>query len=443
MSKINYLTEEEERKIIEYYLVPNTAASTAKKFNISGYHVHKILTKYAVESHSKEILAILAQNKSKEYWETLDDNIRYSQSFDENTEYDIIQKYLDGLSIKSISRIYHCGSNRITQILVKNNIDIRTTAEQKILGHLKFKDSCLKHFGCAYPMQSDLVKAKSKATNMQKYGVDNYNKTDECKEKKKATFIQKYGVDHPCKFTIVKEKIKQTNLEKYGVENVFAAEEIKEKIKKTKFNVYGDEHFTNLEKAKETNMKLYGYSYAAKNEEIRKKISFKYKQLSEDEKQIAYEQHKQTCLEKYGVDWYSKTTEFNLKIRKKYYYNNIGFDSLPELAVYLYCINNNINIKRSDLKFEYIINNEIHYYFPDFEIDGKLVEIKGDHFFKEDGTMCNPFDHSLDELFEAKHQCMLKNNIEIWKSKDYQFALDYFKNNNYNLEDFILKKGNN
>lgn len=27
--------------------------------------------------------------------------------------------------------------------------------------------------------------------------------------------------------------------------------------------------------------------------------------------------------------------------------------------------------------------------------------------------MCNPFDHSLDGLFEAKHQCMLQNNVTI------------------------------
>ena len=32
-------------------------------------------------------------------------------------------------------------------------------------------------------------------------------------------------------------------------------------------------------------------------------------------------------------------------------------------------------------------------YFPDFEIEGKFYEIKGDQFFNEDGTMCNPFNH--------------------------------------------------
>ena len=52
-------------------------------------------------------------------------------------------------------------------------------------------------------------------------------------------------------------------------------------------------------------------------------------------------------------------------------------------------------------------------YFPDFKIGDKCFEIKGDHFFKEDGTMQNPYDHSQDLLYEAKHQCMLKNHVII------------------------------
>lgn len=80
----------------------------------------------------------------------------------------------------------------------------------------------------------------------------------------------------------------------------------------------------------------------------------------------------------------------------------------------------------------------MHYYFPDFEIDGKLVEIKGDCFFAEDGTACCPFDHSLDERYEAKRQCGLENGVEFWTSKDYSSMLAYF-NDNYDKTNFILK----
>ena len=65
---------------------------------------------------------------------------------------------------------------------------------------------------------------------------------------------------------------------------------------------------------------------------------------------------------------------------------------------------------------------------PDFIVEGTIIEIKGDHFFKEDGTMQNPFDHSLDGLYEAKHQCMIANNVKILKSNEYQKIECYIEN---------------
>lgn len=142
-------------------------------------------------------------------------------------------------------------------------------------------------------------------------------------------------------------------------------------------------------------------------------------------------------LEKYGVRRYAQTTEFHNKSQHKYKFNDEVFDSFPELAFYIYCIDYNLNIKHIPVKIKYYFNNEIHYYFPDFELDGQLVEIKGDHFFNKDGTMQCPFDHTQDALFEAKHQCMLANNIKIYRSKDYQFAIDYF-NQKYKKENFKI-----
>lgn len=50
------------------------------------------------------------------------------------------------------------------------------------------------------------------------------------REKAKATNIERYGVDNPIKSELVKEKIRDTFLRKYGVENALAAKEIQEKI---------------------------------------------------------------------------------------------------------------------------------------------------------------------------------------------------------------------
>ena len=61
-------------------------------------------------------------------------------------------------------------------------------------------------------------------------------------------------------------------------------------------------------------------------------------------------------------------------------------------------------------------------YCPDFKVGDMLFEVKGDHFFENKDVhskMICPFDHSQDGLYEAKHQCMLKNNVIILTSSEY------------------------
>lgn len=111
--------------------------------------------------------------------------------------------------------------------------------------------------------------------------------------------------------------------------------------------------------------------------------------------------------------------------KRKYFIRGKYFNSLPEAAVYIYCVDNNISIKQEPTVFTYEVNGKKHKYFPDFEIAGQLVEIKGDHFFRLDGTMCNPYNHKEDERYEAKHLCGIQNNVKFWTSKDYVFAIDY------------------
>lgn len=80
------------------------------------------------------------------------------------------------------------------------------------------------------------------------------------------------------------------------------------------------------------------------------------------------------------------------------------FDSKPELAYYIWLRDMNINFTcKPDISFTYSHCSKTYRYFPDFIVEGQVVEIKGDHFFKEDGSMQNPFDHTQDALYEAKH----------------------------------------
>ena len=120
-------------------------------------------------------------------------------------------------------------------------------------------------------------------------------------------------------------------------------------------------------------------------------------------------------------------------------YDNERFDSFPELAVWIYAKDYSWEIEREPVSFKYIVEEKEHYYFPDFRINGQLVEIKGLQFFEDkDPTkkMINPYDSSRNELAEAKHQCALQNNVAIWTETDYTQYVEYVKNN-YDITAFI------
>lgn len=123
--------------------------------------------------------------------------------------------------------------------------------------------------------------------------------------------------------------------------------------------------------------------------------------------------NKQICLNKFGYTSYAHTPEFIKTHRKRIEYGGVYFDSSWEIYVYKYCLNNDISFEYQPcIMFDYEYDGVIRKYYPDFLINGKLYEVKGNHFFK-DGKMINPYNRSEDELYEAKHQCMIDNNVVI------------------------------
>ena len=62
---------------------------------------------------------------------------------------------------------------------------------------------------------------------------------------------------------------------------------------------------------------------------------------------------------------------------KSGWYKGIFCDSSWELAFVVYHKDHNNEISRNKEKFSYIFEGTVHYYFPDFIVNGKLFEIKG------------------------------------------------------------------
>lgn len=205
------------------------------------------------------------------------------------------------------------------------------------------------------------------------------------KNNMKELYMYKYGVDNPAKSQEIQDKIKKTNQKRYGVDNVYQASSIKEKCAKTKQSKYGDQYYNNTSK------------------------------------------RKQTMNTRYNVDAYSQTSDYIEKRKRKYIYDNYKFDSLLEIVFYIYHRDMGYEIIHEPCQFIYEFNGTKRIYNPDFKINDELYEIKGAHFF-EDDKMINPFDRSQDDLYEAKHQCMLVNNVHIVIdcSKYFEYVYDTY-----------------
>ena len=229
------------------------------------------------------------------------------------------------------------------------------------------------------------------------------------------TCIERFGARHNMLVQKYKDQIKKTCLEKYGVENVFSTTECKEKIK-------------------QTNIRKYGYDNPRKNKDI-------------------IEKTKQTCLKKYGVTCTTKLRSIRLKQQNKYFYNNLYFDSTLEIAYYIYLKDHNINFEYNpQIEFTYKCHNNVHKYFPDFKVEDVYVEIKGNQFFRSDGTMFCPYRYKywsdedykkMCDVYEAKHQCMIKNNVQILLESNMNNIKEYIKEKygSYNyLKNFKNKK---
>lgn len=236
------------------------------------------------------------------------------------------------------------------------------------------------------------------------------------------TCLDKYGVSNGGGIPSSLEKIRKKHLEHYGVENVYASDWFKDSQKKRNLENYGVEFYSQtqdfLDKCKRTNLKNRGVEYPLQSKESINKMQ-------------------QTTFNKYGVYNVAQVSWIQKKQHQRYLFDSKSFDSAPEIAFYIYLKDNNMQFEyQPDVSFDYSFNGKVHKYFPDFKVEGRLYEIKGDHFFKDSKMVCPYRDKSwTDEQYllecskyEAKHQCMLVNNVIILTSKDYRKYIDYVEN---------------
>ena len=228
------------------------------------------------------------------------------------------------------------------------------------------------------------------------------NNNEKTKFHLRQTCLAKYGVTNTAKAECVKQAYRDHMEHKYGkgILNAFQAKEVIKQAQSTKLAKYGSKTFNNRRKSEVT------------------------------------------CLEKYGVENISQVDHVRHKQSYRYTYNGMAFDSAPEIAFYIW-LNDVKDIIDIDfeysppVKFEYFLLDKKHVYMPDFRIGDHYFEIKGDHFFKDGKMICpyrrkdwtDEFYYSICAVYEAKHQCMIDNDVTILMSSDYKFFIDYVAEN--------------
>ena len=274
----------------------------------------------------------------------------------------------------------------------KNSIhELYSDPNNKIIAKLKREETCLRLYGVKHPLQ-----------------------LDEFKQKQENTCLRNFGVHHISQSPIIKEKIKEhTDYKKRN-----------EITKKHALEKYGVDSVNKL---------------AWKIEKTKQSIKKKYGENIESTSQLEWVKDKQrkTRVAKWGRFLSPNASKTR---RKQIYFDNLYFDSTWELCFYIYYNDHNLKIEyHSGDKFEYSINNKVHYYFPDFKIGAFYVEIKGDQFFDVNGNFICPYNRDLDHMFAAKHDCMINNNVRILTGKDMKFYINYVLKN---YPDEFIKKYN-
>lgn len=287
------------------------------------------------------------------------------------------------------------------------------------------QDTCIKKYGVKHFMELDKIKEKQKQTNLDKYGVEFATQSELVKSKIRESNIKKYGVCSYSKTDDFVRKVRKTCNEKYGADNYFKTDDFKS-LMETIHNSqsYKDKKLERLEKMKQTNQQKFGVDFPMQLEERqenRKKTNIqKYGVAFPQSLETFKEKQRNTCLRKYGTPYY--------RPHKAYYcFESLCFDSSWELAFYAYHKSIGSNIIREPLKIPFHFNNEIHYYYPDFKIDEKLYEIKGQHFFKSDGTLYNPYNRKMDGLMLEKQKLMTMYNVTIVSKNEIGVYLDFMK----------------
>lgn len=345
----------------------------------------------------------------------------FLQSEDCKNNYPSLYNYYEACGDFKVFRVsfYHktfdifcpfCGKTR-----VKGNI-IRKTCGSRECNSKQHKKTFLEIYGVENPSQAESIKKKKAETSLKNYGVEHPLQSKLLLDRMHENNLKKWGTKYPAQLEEVKQKTKESYIAKYGTDNPHKDPLIKAKIRKTCEERYGGPgpqcSESVREKSKQTLMKNYGVDNPSKSEEIQKRKI-------------------ETNREKFGADWNLQSEELRKDWASSYRYDSRNFDSSWELAFYVYLKDNNIDFKFHEEKYLYEdTSGKPHYYFPDFKIGDKIIEIKGSHLIDDQDNLISPYEDSpenIEDILRCKKDLMKSLGVIILKKPDIEYYIKYIK----------------
>lgn len=195
--------------------------------------------------------------------------------------------------------------------------------------------------------------------------------------------------------------------------------------------------YDKVEKSRETSMLKYNADSPNSSDVVKQhKLESVYKKYgvsSVNQVKSVRDKIYATCMRKYGKYW-------NVY---KYLYDGVKFDSSWELIYYVWLKHRGVDFTyHPSISFTYTNeSNSESRYEPDFIIEGKLYEIKGDHFFNANGQLINPYAKGK-PLCLCKHKCMVDNGVIILKGADLLDAFNYFETLGVDITKYQIKRNN-
>ena len=265
----------------------------------------------------------------------------------------------------------------------------------------------LERYGTTCSLQSDFAKEKSIITLQTKYGehITNVFQAEEVKEKSKATNLERRGVEYPGQSEECKEKSRATNLERRGVEYAFQSEDVKEKSKATHLERLGVEHPLQSEeimgKVKATNLERLGVEHPLQSEEIMGKVKatrlgkYGFEHVLQNPKIMERQQKKSFSFKDFVMP--------SGDVRKIQGYEAFALNELVKVYTEDQIITGTSNVPR----ILYTDNGKERYHYPDIWIphDNKLIEVKS----------TKTYEWHKDEVLQKKKACEEQGYLyEIW-----------------------------